>query len=140
MVKRVVWYSVLVIVLLTVSAGTVMAGKGGGGGGGGGGDAPKGSCVFALVGQVVSVDYEAESITVQVLSGNRLVQDYIDTALTVTTTSETRFWTYGESDCVPGAFEDVVVGTYVSVGGCVDPVDGFVAERVTVNAAVECLR
>ena len=135
------------IVLLTVSAGTVMAGQKRAGGGGA---APKGGCVFALVGQVTAVindvvdGVEVQEIHVQVVSGNRLVKDHIGTELKISITDATPFRYYLDPGSDVG-FEDVEFGdveagdgAYVSVGGCVD-VDGFVAERVTVNAPVDCL-
>ena len=142
MVKRVVWCSVLVIVLLTVSAGTVMAGQRRGGGGGGAA-APIGACVFAVVGEVVAVDVETQSISVQVLTVNHLVKDCFDEELMISTTVDTLFRRFGDPDCVLVAFEDVEVGAYVSVGGCVVAdaagIECLVAERVTVNVPVVCL-
>lgn len=136
--KKVIGYSLLVVVLSAMVAGPAMAGQGRGGGGGSGG-AGTGGCVFALVGEVTEVDAGTQRITVTVFTGNHLVKDWVDKELKVTTTEDTRFRRYGDPECVFIAFGDVELGAYVSVWGCV-AADEFVAERITVDASVECLQ
>jgi hypothetical protein len=87
--------------------------------------------VFALVGEVTAVDAEAETITVNVHTGNSLIKQYIGRELTLATGADTLFLRFGE-ECEQITFADVELGAYISANGQVVN-DLFVAKRVTVG-------
>jgi hypothetical protein len=90
---------------------------------------------FALVGEVLAVDTELQTITVQVSKGNYQVEDYVGQELVITTAGA-RILPYGECPKEPIGLEDIEVGTYVSANGNVvadEEGDVFQATRVTVD-------
>ncbi len=90
---------------------------------------------FALVGEVLAVDPEAQTITVQVSKGNYQVEDYVGQELVITTAGA-RILPYGECPKEPIGLGDIEVGTYVSANGYVvadEEGDVFQATRVTVD-------
>ena len=90
---------------------------------------------FALAGTIAHI--EGDTITVQVLSGNRLVKPFLQQELEVQVTEGTRFMRWTAMGGVPITIADVTVGDSTSVGGTV--VDrAFVARRVTVDAPLVC--
>jgi len=134
--KKVLWLCILVVALLAVTAVPAMAG----------GDNNQyrwqGS-VFGAVGQVMAVDADAGTITVQVYAGNRLVKDHIGQELTITTNEDTLFLRYGDPKCEAITFDEIEVGDYASMNGIVvSPDEGndvFLAKRVTVDVPLQGL-
>jgi len=100
--------------------------------------------VFSVVGEVTAVDTTAKTITVKVHTGNKLVKGYIGDELTIQTGAKTLFMLYGETQCTPITFEDLVEAfesavdpLYISANGKVvsyeDGTSAFIATRVTVD-------
>jgi hypothetical protein len=94
---------------------------------------------YALSGTIIALDPTATTITVEVYSGNRLMKDYLDTAVTLETMSITRFLLRNDDgSATPISFEELEVGQTVSSHGTL--VDGvFTATRVTMGAVLDCL-
>ena len=97
---------------------------------------------FGLIGEVVAVDVEGQSITVLVLRGSRLVKDLIDQELAINTDENTRFRLFGDTPGELIALENIAEGDLVSVSGSVTTDEGgdktYLAKRVTVGVPFEC--
>jgi hypothetical protein len=94
------------------------------------GPQPNDRYAFALTGTITAIG--ADSITVLVHNGNRLVKPYIGQELVVQVTDNTRYRQWTPEGCIPIAFEDVEVGDTTSIQGTVS--EGvFIAARVTVD-------
>jgi len=91
---------------------------------------------FAVVGEVTAVDADEQTFTMLVDKGNPYVEDYVGQELTIATDEYTGFFLYGEPPFESGSFDDVQVGSYVGVNGCVvalQAADLFLAKRVMVD-------
>jgi hypothetical protein len=91
---------------------------------------------FALVGEVVAVDADEQTFRVLVDKGNPYIEDYVGQELTIATDESTCFLLYGEPPFESASFDDVEVGSYVGVNGCVvalQAADLFLAKRVMVD-------
>jgi len=116
----------MVALITLVAATPALARRGGPGGNGGGGGRP----LFALVGTITAIG--SDTITVQVVDGNRFVEPYIGDVLTVQLTDSTGYFEWDPDGRLPIDFEDVTVGDTTSIHGTV--VDGdFIADRVIVD-------
>lgn len=108
----------IVLALLAVTATSALAaGNPPPGGGGGNGHNARGN--FAVVGTITALDPGAQTVTIQVLSGNKLVQPYVGQTITLQTTATTRFLL---ADPAGGAatvisFADLQVGQSVNANG-----------------------
>lgn len=89
--------------------------------------------VFALVGTIT--DISAPVVTVQVVFGNRLVDDYIGQMLSLQTTPDTLYLLKTPLGGVPITFDDLEVGQNVSVNGTLVN-NVWIAGRITVGAAL----
>jgi len=115
------------VALITLVAVTPVLARRGGPGGSGGGGQPQ---LFALVGTITAIG--SDTITVEVVDGNRLVWLYIGQELTVQVTGNTSFFEWHSDGRVPITFADVVVGDSASIHGTVAS-DVFTADWVTVD-------
>ncbi len=123
--KRLVILTMVTLVTL-VAVTPVLAGHGGPGGNGGGGGRP----LFALVGTITVIG--DNTITVQVVDGNRFVEPYIPGELTVQLTGSTNYFEWDPDGRLPIDLEDVALGDTTSIHGTVAD-DVFTADRVTVG-------
>ena len=91
-----------------------------------------------LVGQLTAVDLEAQTITVEVRSGNRLVEEKIGLELTVLIAESTKIREYGAE---PGVFitldQLVAADQLLLIRGHVRD-DVFTAELVVVDIPCTC--
>jgi len=86
---------------------------------------------FTFVGNITVIG--TDTVTVQVLAGNKLAQPNVDQAFTVTVTPSTRYLLNDGTVVVPITFTDLKVGDPVSVyGTLVENV--WLASRITVGA------
>jgi len=116
---------ILLVILLATSVTPALAD-------GGGGQHRTGKR-FALVGVVTAKNDETQTLTVEVLMGNRLVKPYIGQELTISTTERTRYRRYGDPKGVFITFGDIEVDDGVAVGGVyLAATNTFVADRITV--------
>ncbi|MBM3151155.1 MAG: hypothetical protein FJZ96_02945 [Chloroflexi bacterium] len=128
-----------VLILLAVSVIPVSAaGKGPGGSGGVQQKSPRGT--FAITGTVSAIDAVNGTVTVQALRGNKLVQPYLNTLVTVNTIAKTRYLYKSSLTATATAitFADLEVGDPVSVNGLLAN-NIWTATRVTVGATLACL-
>jgi hypothetical protein len=98
---------------------------------------------FALLGQVTAVDTEAETITVMVYRGSRLVKGYLEEELVINTIEHTRFLRYADPKCEVIAFEDIEVDSPIGIRGYVVPGEGedvFLAKVVVVDVPLQFLQ
>ena len=123
--KRLVILTMVALITL-VAATPALAGHGGPGGNGGGGSRP----LFALVGTITAIG--SDTITVQVVDGNRFVEPYIGGELTVQLTGSTNYFEWDPDGRLPIDFDEVEVGDTTSIHGTVAD-DVFTADRVTVG-------
>jgi hypothetical protein len=108
--------------------------RGGGAGTGKGGNAP-----FALAGTIASLDPVARTVTVTVVSGNKLVKPYIGQNLTLQTSDATRFLLRNpDSTATLITFADLAVGQKVSANGQLAN-NVWTVSRITVGAELTCL-
>ncbi len=124
--KKIAWLFVVVGLLVVTAMPTLAAG--GPPPGGKGARAP-----FALAGTIT--DLSGTVVTVQVVSGNRLVKDYIGQSLPLQTTSNTRYLLKTSSGTVPITFADLQVGQDISVSGTLAN-NVWTADRITVGASL----
>jgi hypothetical protein len=89
-----------------------------------------GKPIFALTGTITAVG--ADSITVLVYNGNRLVRPYFGQELAVLVTESTRYWQWTPDGYVPIGFGDVQIGDTTSIRGLVSD-ETFTALRVTID-------
>jgi len=95
---------------------------------------------FALVGEVIAVDADEQTFTVLVGKGSPPVEDYVGQELTIATSELTCFLRYGEPPFEVISFDDVQVGSYVGVNGCVVALEEtgvFLAQRVMVDVPLQ---
>jgi hypothetical protein len=125
----------LTLALLAITVVPAAAAGGPGGGRGRGGDGtPGGRGPFALAGKIESLDPAAQTVTVRVMSANRLAQTFIGQALTIRTSQATRFiLRNANGTCTPITFADLAVGQAVSVNGSLAN-NLWSAARLTVGA------
>ena len=143
----------LLVVMLAVAV--IPASAGGNGPGGPGGPAapvatPQGTAVasqqksprgtFTITGTISAIDAVNKTVTITVVRGNKLVQPYLATDVTVTTTLTTKFLYKATitSTATALTFADLKVGDIVSATGTVK---NFIwtATRITVGASLDCL-
>ena len=86
---------------------------------------------FTLAGKITAIG--DGTVTVQVLTGNKLVNSYLGKELTVTVTDSTRFLLKDGTVVTPITFADLKVGDAVSVNGTVAN-QVWTAKRITVGA------
>ena len=117
------------VALITLVAVTPVLARRGGPGGSGGGGQPQ---LFALVGTITAIG--SDTITVQVVDGNRFVWPYIGQGLTLTVqvTDSTRFFEWTPDGRVPITLADVAESDTTSIHGTVAN-DVFTANWVTVD-------
>jgi hypothetical protein len=92
---------------------------------------------FSLVGEVAGVDVGAGTLTVEVHTGSRIIQDLEAEQVVVTTDESTLFLRHLDTTCEVITLDDIVVGDWVSVSGRVATINGdqlLLAERITVDA------
>ena len=94
------------------------------------------SGIFDMSGMIAAIG--TSTVTINVLHGNKQVQLYIGTQVSVTVTSQTGYlYTDGKTATTIG-FADLKVGQQVSVHGTLaDSV--WTASRITVGASLDCL-
>jgi hypothetical protein len=110
------------------------SGKGSGSGTGQGQQGSRG--IFAITGTITALG--SNTVSINVNRGNKLVQPYLGTELTVTVTSRTRYlYKDGTTTSVIG-FADLKVGQPVSVHGRVAD-EIWTTSRITVGASLSCL-
>lgn len=86
---------------------------------------------FTLVGRITAIG--ENTVTIQVLAGNKPVKPFVGKELTVAVTDATRFLEIVGDIAVPITFNDLEVGDPVSVHG--KSVNGiWTASRITVGA------
>jgi hypothetical protein len=97
--------------------------------------------VFGLVGEGTAVDADAGTITIEVMSGSKLVKVAMNIEVTLTTNDDTRFIQYIGPECEEAAFEDVEIGDFISANGLVlteGDTTVFLASRVTIDIPLDC--
>ena len=92
--------------------------------------------IFALVGEVVAADVSGSTISVLVQTWNGEGEDLSGQTIDVSVTRDTQFLEYIYPGCVTISFDDIQSGDLVGISGRV-LTDGYVAERVTVNPALD---
>ena len=138
---------VLLVVLMLTFAMVIPAaagnGPGGGGNGGGNGTGPgtgqgqqgtRGT--FAITGTIAAIG--TNSVTINVTRGNKLVQPYLGTQLTMTVTSGIRYLYKDGTTITTIGFADLKVGQPVSVNGILAN-NIWTVSRITVGASLSCL-
>jgi hypothetical protein len=93
---------------------------------------------FAITGTITAIG--TNSVTINVLRGNNLVQPYIGTQVTVTVNPQTRY-VYRSSTTSTGTiitFANLKLGQPVSMNGTVAN-DIWTVSRITVGAKLSCL-
>ena len=134
----------VILVLLLIAFAVVIpaaAGNGPGGGGKGGGSGTgqgqqgtRGT--FAITGTIASIG--TNTVTIKVVRGNKLVQPYLGTELTVTVTSRTRYLYKDGTTTSAIGFADLKVGQPVSVHGTLAE-NVWTTSRITIGASLRCL-
>jgi hypothetical protein len=109
-------------------------GSGSGSGSGSGQQSPRGT--FAITGTITAIG--TNNVTVTVIRGNKLVQPYIGTSVTVTVTPQTRYLYHTDTATTIIKFLDLKLGQSVSVNGTVAD-NIWTASRITVGAKLSCL-
>ena len=109
-------------------------GTGSGSGSGSGQQSPRGT--FAITGTITAIG--TNNVTVTVIRGNKLVQPYIGTSVTVTVTPQTRYLYHTDTATTIIKFSDLKLGQSVSVNGTVAD-NIWTASRITVGAKLSCL-
>jgi hypothetical protein len=134
-------FAVLFAVLVMVFAFTIPAAASGFGPGGGMGSGTiqgqqGGRGTFVIVGNVAKIG--TNSVTIEVLRGNRLGQAYIGTQVTLTVSPQTIFLSMNGSTITQISFADLQVGQRVSVNGIVTN-NVWTVYRITVGALLSCI-
>jgi hypothetical protein len=95
---------------------------------------------YALSGTIAEVDLQAQTVTVAVACGNRLLAPYIGTNVPLQTTDSTRFLQRNaDGTATPISLSDLIPGESVSSHGSL--VNGvFTASRLTQGALLTCLQ
>jgi hypothetical protein len=112
-------------------------GPGGGMGSGNTQGQPGGRGTFVIVGTIT--DLGTNSVTIDVLRGNRLGQTYIGTQVTLTVTPQTLFFSRNGTTITQVSFTDLKVGQQVSVNGTIAN-SVWTVYRITVGALLSCLQ
>jgi len=86
---------------------------------------------FVLVGEITAI--ADQTVTIQVLRGNKLVRPYFGQELTVAVTASTRFLLKEGTEIKPITFADLKVGDKISVKGRLAK-QIWTAKRITVGA------
>jgi hypothetical protein len=142
MKKIVILFVVLVLVFaFAIPASASGYGPGGGNGSGGtgtgSGQGQHGTrSTFALAGTIAAIG--TNTVTIDVIHGNKLVQPYLGTQVAVTVTSRTRYLYRDGTATTTIGFADLKVGQQVSVNGTVAN-SVWTASRITVGASLSCL-
>jgi hypothetical protein len=136
----------VLIVILMLTFATVIPAAAGNGPGGGGKDGGTGSVTgqgqqvtrgtFAITGTIATIG--TNSVTINVTRGNKLVQPYLGTQVTVTVTSGTRYLYKDGTTITTIGFADLKVGQPVSVNGILVN-NVWTVSRITVGASLSCL-
>jgi hypothetical protein len=94
---------------------------------------------FALAGEIVSIDAEARTVTVEAICGNIVVRPYIGDEVTLTTNDMTKFLLRNpDATATPITFDDLKVGDQISAHGRL--VEGvWKTTRITVGALLACI-
>jgi len=138
---------VLLVVLMLTFAIVIPAAAGngpGGGGNGGGSSTGPGTGqgqqgtrgTFAITGTIAAIG--TNTVTINVTRGNKLVQPYLGTQVTVTVTSGTRYLYKDGTTITTIGFADLKVGQPVSVNGILAN-NVWMVSRITVGASLSCL-
>ena len=85
---------------------------------------------FSVLGTITAI--EADTITIQVLEGSRLVQPYIGQALTVQITSTTLYYRWTPDGLVSISYSDVKVDDRANIHGTIADDGDFTTSRVIV--------
>ncbi len=95
---------------------------------------------FALSGTITALDPQTKTVTVAISCGNRLVDSYLGTEVTLQTIESTRFLLRNaDGTTSPITYNELVIGESVSSHGSL--VDGvFSASRVTMGALLFCIQ
>jgi hypothetical protein len=126
----------MVVLVLLVAANPSLAAGGGphggpGGRGPGGQGGEGGRSLFALVGTIT--ERGDDTVTVQVIEGNRFVWPYVGETLDIQVSGDTLFYRWTPDGRVPIAFADVAEGDLASIHGTVTADGAFIADWVTVD-------
>lgn len=97
--------------------------------------AGKAQSAFSLAGKISAFDTAAKTVTVEVVTGNKLVKSYIKKTLTLNTTTATRFLVKTGTTVTLITFADLKVGDAVSVSGSVTN-SVWTASRITTGASL----
>jgi hypothetical protein len=92
--------------------------------------------IFVIVGKIVALG--TNTVSIDVLRGNKLVQPILGTQISVTVTDNTRYLYKDGTTIAIIAFADLEVGQQVSVQG-IFANDVWTADRITVGALLSCL-
>ncbi len=98
--------------------------------------APHGN--FQLIGKITAFDPEANTITVLVVRGNKMVKQFIGTELTITVTTTTRFHFKKGMNATPTGIDGLVVGDPVSINGKIVD-DVWTARLVNMTASLKSM-
>ena len=133
---------ILFVALVLAFAFTLPAAASGMGPGGGMGSAttggqPGGRGTFVIVGTITNL--ETNSVTINVLRGNRLGQAAIGTQVTLAVTSQTLFFSRNGSTISLISFADLEVGQQVSING-IFANNVWTVYRITTGALLSCLQ
>lgn len=142
----------MLVVMLAITV--IPAAAGGNGPGGPGGNVPQttpqGTAVasqqksprgtFAITGTISAIDAANNTVTITVSRGNKLVQPYLGTDVTVTLTLKTVYLYKATATATATkiTLADLQVGNPVSVNGTVKDLV-WTATRITVGASLSCL-
>ncbi len=138
---------ILIVILVMVFAFTIPAAAGGNVGGGGnvsssagtgtGQGQPGGRGTFVMVGTITALG--TNSVIIDVVRGNKLVQPIIGTQMTITVTPKTLFLYRDGTTITIIGFADLLVGQRVSISGiAVNNV--WTVYRITVGALLSCIQ
>ena len=91
--------------------------------------------LFTMTGTVTGSDSAAQTITVNVIAGSQVIRPYVGQDVVVLMDVTTYFLLWDDAIAVPITFDDLEIGTPVSVGGQMR--DGaFAAWRITTGASL----
>jgi hypothetical protein len=148
-----IFIPLMLVVMLSI---TVIPAAAGGNGPGGPGSptapvaTPQGTAVasqqksprgtFTITGTISAIDTANNTVTITVSRGNKLIQPYLGTDVTVVVTLKTVYLykTTSTATATKIAYADLAVGNPVSVNGTVKDFV-WTATRITVGASLSCL-
>jgi hypothetical protein len=135
MSRKLAVLAMVVLVLLVAATPSLAAGGGPHGGPGGAGPGGQGGeggrSLFALVGTITEIG--GDTITVQVVEGNRFVWPYVGGTLDIEVTVDTLFYEWTPEGRVPITVADIAEGDLASIHGTVTADGAFIADWVTVD-------